>query len=288
MSIKVPQTPAAQRNWSDFIGVHGHPQPYLILDDLIDCSCFPELHEEICLGLLEVDPYYTGGSHKWMKIVPEEFLHDEYVDYGLVISNFTQEEFDRFVALGDQSVFIDKKFWKNYTFGEDAQVPLTWKQLQYLKIRYGVYFPWKVFVEFLDGITDWTTKNLQDRHFPDNVKETFPKTCAFIKSLPFQSIGRCNLMGLEANDHGTIHRDNYEKRDNPPINDFITISPAGNKRLFVYNDRTKEKVYISAKAYTFNDMNYHGVEADPYFRYSIRIDGRFTPEFRELLRSTTP
>lgn len=33
-------------------------------------------------------------------------------------------------------------------------------------------------------------------------------------------------------------------------------------------------------------MNYHGVAADPFFRYSIRIDGVFTDEFKEQIRGS--
>ena len=38
-------------------------------------------------------------------------------------------------------------------------------------------------------------------------KAYLPKTIAYVRSLPFERIGRCNVMGLEANDHGTVHRD---------------------------------------------------------------------------------
>ena len=35
----------------------------------------------------------------------------------------------------------------------------------------------------------------------------------------------------------------------------------------------------TTEAYWFNDADYHGVLADPFFRYSFRVDGTFTPEF---------
>ena len=66
------------RDWSDFIGCQGHVAPYIDLTDVIDTSNFDYLHEEICLGLLQVDYSYTGGSHKFMNIVPQEFANDEY------------------------------------------------------------------------------------------------------------------------------------------------------------------------------------------------------------------
>jgi len=273
-----------ERDWSEWIGSHGRKEPYVNLENLIDCSVFAELHEEICLGLLGVDWFYTGGSHKWMKIVPPEFADDAYADYMEVINNFSDEEFMRFIALGSPQLQLDVNNRRHYTFGEDAKIPLSWNQYQYLKYRYGVYFPWKVYYQFIEGEFDWTTKHLHDRDFTEQSKEFFPKTCAYIRSLPFKNVGRCDLMGLEANDHGTIHRDNYERRFDPPIMDFITICPADNKSLFLWHEETKEKLFVPGKAYTFNDMNYHGVEPEKHFRYSIRIDGTFTDEFREKIR----
>jgi hypothetical protein len=41
---------------------------------------------------------------------------------------------------------------------------------------------------------------------------------------------------------------------------------------------------ITAPIYWFNDMDYHGVEPDPFFRYSVRVDGIFTPAFLKDLR----
>lgn len=271
------------RDWSGFIGCHGHESPFLVFDDVLDYSKFDELHEEICLGLLNVDWGYTGGSHKKMGIVPPEFLNDEYADYGIVISNFSDEEFEQFMRLADRRVAIDMKNWRDISFGEDGEIGLSWKQILYLKVKYGVYFPWKAFVEFLPGDTNWNTKHLYNLEFPEYITLSFPKTCDYIRKLPFKSIGRCNLMGLEANDHGTIHRDNYEMRENPPVNDFITIAPKLNKDLFLYDAKSGEKVFVPGRIYTFNDMNYHGVAAAPHFRYSIRIDGIFTDEFRQQI-----
>ena len=42
---------------------------------------------------------------------------------------------------------------------------------------------------------------------------------------------------------------------------------------------------VDARAYWFNDMDYHGVLADPFFRYSVRVDGTFVPGFVEQLQA---
>jgi hypothetical protein len=33
-------------------------------------------------------------------------------------------------------------------------------------------------------------------------------------------------------------------------------------------------------------MDYHGVERDPFFRYSVRVDGIFEPAFVERMRGS--
>ena len=108
----------------------------------------------------------------------------------------------------------------------------------------------------------------------------------FAKSLPFVHIGRCNVMGLEANDHGTVHRDGEpdEQDDQDEPDHFITVCPAADKRLFLWDEEKQEKTHVRGRAYWFNDHDYHGVDADPFFRYSIRVDGVFRPDFLETLR----
>ena len=42
-------------------------------------------------------------------------------------------------------------------------------------------------------------------------------------------------MGLEAFDYGTVHRDG-DPAKKPGVDHFITLCPAGNKRLFLWDD----------------------------------------------------
>ena len=116
------------------------------------------------------------------------------------------------------------------------------------------------------------------------VVAVFPKTIAFIESLPFREIGRANVMGLEAHDHGTVHRDGEPDEQVAP-DQFITICPLKNKRLFVWDEVAKQKTPITPRAYWFNDFDYHGVDADPFFRYSLRIDGVFEADFLARLHT---
>ncbi|HET9958473.1 MAG TPA: hypothetical protein VFQ61_28455, partial [Polyangiaceae bacterium] len=196
-------------------------------------------------------------------------------------------ELARFASLADRQpsnpALVSELRDPGLAYGEERDIPLSRRQMLWLKYRYGVYFPWKVYFEFIPN-RYWSDKNRSEgKDFTRLARAVFPKTIAFVKSLPFSSIGRCNLMGLEANDHGTVHRDG--ERTDPEPDHFITICPAGNKTLFLWDELSQRKVPVRGRAYWFNDNDYHGVEAAPFFRYSLRIDGTFEPGFLARLRS---
>jgi len=267
---------------SSIVGIWGRPS--LSLEKHLDLAPLAELHEEICLGLVRVPVDYTGGSHKSMGIVPPSLEGEPYVDYGEVIRGMTPEHFSRFWSLSDDPDAIDPDQREDFEFGEERDIPLSRRQMLYLKYRYGVYFPWKVFVELIPN--RWWGEKSQGagKTFTREARAFFPKTVAYIESLPFVEIGRANIMGLEANDHGTVHRDGDPDPAVEPCH-FITLCPAENKRLFLWDEAQREKHYVRGRAYWFNDHDYHGVDADPFFRYSIRVDGVFRADFLETLRA---
>ena len=45
-------------------------------------------------------------------------------------------------------------------------------------------------------------------------------------------------------------------------------------------EKKKEKIYLQdgAKSYFFNNRDYHGVDPEPVYRYTLRVDGTFTDE----------
>lgn len=256
--------------------------PYVDLEPFVDLGALAALDREICHGLIKLTPEYTGGSHRSMGIVPAAFLQSCGQDYNEVIRSMSKQEFIEFVALGDDPAAVDPNDEERPEFGEERDVPINRQQMMFLKYRYGVYFPWKVYVELVPG-GRWVDKSdARGKTFTEQAKKLFPRTVAFIRTLPFESIGSVKLLGLEANDHGTCHQDANpaEKTD---VDHFITLCPRGNKRLFLWDDEKQEKLEIRKRAYWFNDSDYHGVEADLFFRYSIRVDGTFRPSFLQLL-----
>jgi hypothetical protein len=250
---------------------------WIDLEPLFDVAAIAALDEEICRGLVEVDVGYTGGSHRSLGIVPPSHLSEPGADYGEVIARMERDEFCAFAALGDWPD-VDPDRRHAHHFGEERELPLSRKQMRFLSYRHGVYFPWKAYYEMIPN-ERWEDKSRgTGKAFTDEARRWFPRTVAFVEELPFIEIGRCNLMGLEPNDHGTVHRDG-DPADKPGADHFITLCPRANKRLYLWDEERRRRVFLRGRAYWFDDSNYHGVAADPWFRYSIRVDGVFCPDF---------
>ncbi len=129
------------------------------------------------------------------------------------------------------------------------------------------------------------TKPLGHRvEFTRVARTFFPKTVAYAKSLPFESIGRCNIMGLDAHDHGTVHHDGDADAPNDVADHFVTFSPAGNTRLFLWDEPHARKTPVTGRALLVPRPRPPGVDADPFFRYSVRVDGVFKAEFLARVR----
>lgn len=259
-------------------GVFG--RPFVTLDDLFDLSELDLVHEEICLALAKMPTGYTGGSHRAMGIMPAGREAEALVDYQEVLRGLDDAQWAHFRELADDPRACDAARREGLEFGEERDVPLSTRQMLWLKMRHRVYFPWKVYAELIPNHR-WGDKLEAGKRFTRTAEALLPRTIAFVRSLPFSHIGRCNIMGLEAHDHGTVHRDGVPVPGGKP-DPFLTFCPRGDKRLYVMDgDRP---VTVTGRVIWFNDHDYHGVHADPFFRYSVRVDGPFTPAFEATLR----
>jgi hypothetical protein len=262
--------------------VHGvFGRPYVNVDDLIDLTELDSIHDEICAALAQMPTGYTGGSHRSMGIMPEGREAEALVDYQEVIRGLDDAQWAIFRSLADDPAAADAARRRRLEFGEERDVPLSARQMLWLKMRHRVYFPWKVYAELIPNAR-WEDKCDTGKRFTRTAEALMPRTIAFVRRLPLTHVGRCNIMGLEAHDHGTVHRDGVPAEGRRP-DPFLTICPRGDKRLYVLDAATGERVQVEGRVIWFNDHDYHGVLADPYFRYSMRVDGPFTPEFEGAL-----
>jgi glycine betaine catabolism A len=269
---------------SAFCGIFG--RPYLDLSEVIDISGFAEIDREITRGLAQVEVSYTGGSLKWMGVcAPWVESEPHYPDYMHVISKMSPTDFADFLSLGKDD--LDPKDQAKLAFGDETDHPLTKEQMLFLKYRFGVYFPWKVCYHLLEN-DKWEDKHSgAGKTFVDEARRVFPKTVAFVESLPFSEIGRVVLFGVEANDHAPLHRDS-EPGKSLSIAQSISFCPGharAPKRFYLATPDGSDELTVEAPIYWFNDMDWHGVHDDPWFRYSIRVDGVFDTKFQARLRT---
>ncbi len=253
-------------------------RPYVDMTPFVDAERFAELDAEVTLGLTQVEMSFTGGSLQWMGVTAP-WIDRAYRDYMHVLPKLSREEFARFVALGPEPERFDLDKRAEYTFGDETDHPLTLAQMKWLKTRHGVYFPWTCY-HLLEN-DRWEDKHSgEGKDFSEEARRVFPETVAFIEELPFVEIGRVVLFGVEANDHAPDHRDS-EPGVALTIAHSMTLDFRGDKGLTLTDPSGEEHVRIDARAYWFNDMDWHGVRAAKHFRYSIRIDGTYEPEFLE-------
>jgi hypothetical protein len=261
------------------VGIWGYP--FIDLDGYLDPGQVASLHDELCLGLTKVRTTYTGGTLKWMGIVSPEVAQDPYLDAMEVVSRLSPADYARFLSLGDDPALRPDAPLP--PFGDETDHPFTRAQMLWLEQRHGVYFPWKTVFHFVENHR-WEDKNHGGgKVFTEEARLHFPKTVALLGALPFREIGRALLFGVQPNDHAPVHRDTAPDPD-APVAHCLTLMPGDEKRFFLLSPDRSRRVQPRSRAYWFNDMDWHGVEAGPRFQYSIRIDGVFEDAFLERLR----
>ena len=112
-------------------------------------------------------------------------------------------------------------------------------------------------------------------------EEEFSELMSFIRSLPFAAMGRMLIMYDHVPRPVTPHRDHDVVE---VCHEFVWFRTNLSKPFYMLNQHTGEKQYVSSYSAWFDTVNqYHG--SDPYdgLSFSVRVDGRFTDEFRRLI-----
>lgn len=116
--------------------------------------------------------------------------------------------------------------------------------------------------------------------------EEFAPLMAFLATLPFAETGRMILMYDYDARAVPAHRDH----DDPNrCHEFIWLRTNFAKPFFLLNPETGEKLYVASHSAWFDTVNqYHGADAGSGLSFSIRVDGRFTDEFRRGFPEAPP
>jgi hypothetical protein len=255
-------------------GINGIP--YYNMEEHLDMKTFDDLQPEIMTGFAEARMYAKEGT--WMK-PGFTFEQMSYIPHWKPM----YQALDEFMALDDNDPIklAGSKFCKDFN-----DYKMRNKLTRYLKMAMGAYDPYIYYFLWEEGSWD-------DRTAPRKLTEEaayFPNVVKWVESLVgtvFEDIGRVIFFHCDHDGIPFEHRDLDAKNGMnvmmPHRNEFIHIRPNTKKAFYLWDPENKNKVYLNTRAAWWNDQDWHGGERIMEQSYGLRIDGKFTTEFRKKL-----
>ena len=116
---------------------------------------------------------------------------------------------------------------------------------------------------------------------PTPATAEFSHLMDFIATLPFKATGRMLIIYDHEAKPVPAHRDHLSRE---VCNEFVWFRTSLDKPLYMLNHETGEKLYVESHTAWFDSVNqFHGSDAAEGLSFSIRVDGRFTEEFRRRI-----
>ena len=231
-------------------------QPYIDLKDYIDLKSYDDLLPEICLGFAKASQLVINGS---------QIINDGSVNP----RNFKPlyEAYKELQTLPDDDPI------------KQAAQGLDYNQLTtYLKYALGGYDLYSRYVLF---------EECDEEIISGEVAEHFPNVIQWIKNLKgsiFQNIHGSTFFLLEAGGIPLEHHDPAVKEEHLKwIPEFIHIKTDLDRPFYLKDSINNEKTYINTRVAWWNERDWHG--GDPVLKptFTFRVDGVFTPEFRNKI-----
>jgi hypothetical protein len=257
------------------IGINN--QPYIDMENYINMDRFTELQPEIIRGFAEARMYAKEGT--WMKpgftFENMSYKHNWKPIYE-AMEEFMQLPEDDPIKLGGIDLFRD---FNNYQVRN--------KFTRYLKMAMGAYDPYIYYFLWEEGSWDDRTAERklteEAQYFPGVVKWVED----MITDRIFEHIGRVIFFHCEHDGIPFEHRDldakNGINNPGPHRNEFIHVRPNTKKAFYLWDPESKNKTYLNTRAAWWNDQDWHGGEQIMEQSYGLRIDGKFTEQFRQEL-----
>jgi hypothetical protein len=250
---------------------------YFNMEPYIDMEAFDKMQPEIYRGFAEAREFAKEGT--WM--APGYSLDNMSYQLHWKPIYKAMEEYSKLPE--DHPIVVAGKPLFPTDFKNFKQRNLF---TRYLKIAMGAYDPYIYYYLWEEGSWDDRTA---PRKLTDEAKY-FPNVVKWVESMTgpiFEDIGRVIFFHCEADGIPFEHRDLDAKNGidvvKPHRNEFIHIRPDTRNQFYLWDPEKKMKYGINCRAAWWNDVDWHGGNRVMAPTYSLRIDGKFTNEFRKKL-----
>lgn len=231
--------------------------PYVDLQDYVDLQSYDALHPEICRGIALNRHLTINGSHT--------------IKPGSIRPGNFKPLYETYKELQD---LPDTNPLKQLSRDLDHNQLTT-----YLKYGFGGYDLYSILPLF---------ENCNETIEVGEVAKFFPSVIKWIENLKstgiFSTIVEAKFFLLEAGGIPLEHCDPVDDLEHLKwFSEFIHIKTDLDRPFYLINTTTQEKTYINARASWWNERDWHGGEPVLKPTYNLRIDGRFTEEFRNKI-----
>lgn len=259
--------------------IHGiNNQPYIDVSPHLDMQSFDKMQPEIMRGFAEAREYAKEGT--WM----EPGFSFNGMSYHINWKPIYQA-MKEFQALPDTDPIKQEgmKLWPS-DFKDYKQRNLF---TRYLKMAMGAYDPYIYYFLWEEG--DWNDRPGEKQMTEES--KYFPSVVEWVLVLKekqiFEHIGRVIFFHCEHDGLPFEHRDLDAKNGVdvvvPHRNEFIHVRPDTRNQFYIWDPDAKMKHTINTRAAFWNDTDWHGGNRVMAQTYGLRIDGKFTEDFREKL-----
>jgi hypothetical protein len=253
---------------------------YFSLDNHIDLEKFKSLHFKICRGFAEARHFAKEGTWMAPGFDPKDCSYK--IGWKPIFEALNEyQELDNDHPIKKESIDL----YNNIKDHETRN-----KFTRFLKMAMGAYDPYIYY--FL-----WEEGSWNDRSGPRKLTEEaayFPEIVDWVENLIkddiFEHIGRVIFFVCEHDGVPFEHRDLDSKNGikqiheyTPHRNEFIHIRANTKKGFYIWDPETQNKYYLNCHAAWWNDQDFHGGEKIIEQSYGLRIDGKFTENFRKKL-----
>ncbi len=124
------------------------------------------------------------------------------------------------------------------------------------------------------------------RYWNKLAKRFFPKLIEFVSRLPHYGLGRASILKVPAGRDSPPHIDPQFHPGAPPMPEYdriLNINFGERKYLYVMDSMTKIRYYFEGRINWLDVSEWHGVEASPFDTYTLKLDVKLEPRFRNMI-----